>query len=63
MPDRSYSNLEGISDGIDASNVFIEAIDEKTTDERKNKLEKQLLEYCKYDTEAMVLIVNYLTAN
>jgi hypothetical protein len=55
-----YANLEGINQGMAASDGFLEAIDPNTTGERKAELEDQLLRYCRFDTEAMVEIVNHL---
>jgi hypothetical protein len=58
-PHMNYTELEGIAQGTAASEGFIEAIAAKTTPERRAELEKQLLRYCKFDTEAMVEIVRY----
>ena len=61
-PHMNYAELEGIHEGMAASDGFIEAIDPETTPERKAELEEQLLRYCKFDTEAMVEIVRYFTS-
>ena len=58
-PHMDYANLEGIKEGMAASDGYLEAIDPNTTDERKAELEEQLLRYCKFDTEAMVEIVRF----
>ena len=63
VPHMSYTNLEGINEGMAASNGYLEAIDPNTTPERKAELEQQLLQYCRFDTEAMVEIVQYLRMN
>ena len=55
----NYAELEGISQGMAASEGFVEAINPETTPERKAELEEQLLRYCRYDTEAMVEIVKF----
>jgi hypothetical protein len=60
-PHMDYSNLEGIYEGMGASDGYLEAIREDTTSERKAELEEQLLRYCKFDTEAMVEIVRFLS--
>jgi len=60
--DMDYAKLEGIKEGTGASEGFIEAIDPDVTPERKAALEQQLLRYCKFDTEAMVEIVRFFTA-
>ena len=58
-PHMNYAELEGINEGMAASDGFIEAIDPHTSPERKAELEEQLLLYCKFDTEAMVEIVRF----
>ena len=67
-PHMNYSELEGINEGMGASDGFLEAIAAKAaptegppTAERKAELEKQLLRYCRFDTEAMLEIVRYFT--
>ena len=60
-PHMNYSELEGINEGMGASDGFIEAIDPKTSPDRKAELEEQLLRYCKFDTEAMVEIVLFFS--
>jgi len=59
VPQMSYANLEGINEGVGASDGFLEAIDPETTAERKAALQQQLLRYCRFDTEAMVEIVRF----
>ena len=61
VPDRRYADLEGINEGMGASEGFIEAINPETTAERKGELEEQLLRYCCFDTEAMVEIIRYFS--
>jgi hypothetical protein len=58
-PHMDYAELDGIKEGMAASDGFIEAIAPGTTPERKAELEEQLLRYCKHDTEAMVEIVRF----
>lgn len=58
-PHMDYANLDGIKEGTGASEGFIEAIDPQTSADRKAELEEQLLRYCRFDTEAMVEIVNF----
>jgi Domain of unknown function(DUF2779) len=57
VPQMDYANLEGIKEGMAASEGYLEAIDPATSEERKAELAEQLLRYCKFDTEAMVEIV------
>jgi hypothetical protein len=58
-PQMNYAELEGIREGMGASEGFIEAISAETAPTRKAELEEQLLRYCKFDTEAMVEIVRF----
>jgi predicted RecB family nuclease len=60
-PKMDYAKLEGIKEGTAASDGFLEAINSETDAVRKVELEEQLLRYCKFDTEAMVEIVRFLT--
>jgi hypothetical protein len=55
-----YSELEGIQEGTAASEGYLEAINPDTSSERKAELSRQLLRYCKFDTEAMVLLLRFL---
>jgi len=58
-PEMDYAKLEGIAEGMGASDGFLEAINPGTDMLRKLELEEQLLRYCRFDTEAMVEIVRY----
>jgi hypothetical protein len=58
-PDMDYARLEGIQEGNAASAAYLEAIDPQTTPERKEEIRKELLKYCKHDTEAMVRLVQF----
>jgi len=51
---------EEIQEGTAASEAFLEAIHPDTTEERKAFLRERMLEYCKFDTEAMVRLVRFL---
>jgi predicted RecB family nuclease len=62
-PHMNYADLEGIKEGNAASNGFIEAISPDTDLIHKTELEDQLLRYCKFDTEAMVEIVNFFVGD
>ena len=61
VPEMSYAGLEGINEGMGASDGFLEAMNPDTDAARKAELEEQLLRYCKFDTEAMVEIVRFFT--
>ncbi len=58
--DMQYSELEGIQEGTGASEGYLEAIDAATSADRQAELKRQLLRYCKFDTEAMVRLVRFL---
>ena len=58
-PDLDYKALDEVSEGLGAQKAYVEAIDPKTTLERKEQLRKRLLEYCKYDSLSMVRLVEY----
>jgi predicted RecB family nuclease len=58
-PHMNYAELEGINEGMAASEGFIEAIAAEAAPTRRAELEEQLLRYCKFDTEAMVEIVRF----
>jgi len=58
-PDMDYAELEGIQEGTQASAAYLEAINTETSTERKEEIRKNLLKYCKHDTEAMVRLVHF----
>jgi hypothetical protein len=63
VPGMDHADLEGINEGMAASNGYLEAVSPDVTDERKAELEDQLLRYCRFDTEAMVALVEFLRKN
>ena len=56
VPDLSHDALDGVQDGGMAMDAFLEAIHKDTPPARKLKIERELLEYCRLDTFAMVRI-------
>jgi hypothetical protein len=60
-PDLSYGNLDGVQDGGMATDAYLEAIAEITTEERKAEIEQQLLKYCELDTFAMVRLWQFFS--
>lgn len=54
FPEKDYHNLDGVQNGTDAMNVFPRLKDYPP--EEAQKIREQLLEYCKRDTEAMVVL-------
>lgn len=59
-PELNYHNLEGIQKGTDAMTIFPLLTTDNYTTEEIEKTRKQLLEYCKLDTYAMVKIFHKL---
>lgn len=55
VPDMDYEKL-AIQEGNQASFEFLRMIDPSTTPEEKQRIKQELLEYCGYDTLAMVKI-------
>ncbi len=62
-PDMDYANLEGIAEGTQASNAYLEAIQAEADPEQAEQTRKQLLNYCKHDTLAMVRLVAFFQAH
>lgn len=60
-PDMQYGELQGIQDGMEASEGYLEAIDPATPSARRAELERQLRRYCRFDTEGMVRLAHFLS--
>ncbi|MDN3987946.1 DUF2779 domain-containing protein [Zwartia vadi] len=60
-PDLNYDKLDGVQDGSMAMRAFVEAIAIQTTPARKAEIERELLDYCKLDTYAMVRLWSAFT--
>ncbi len=58
-PEMDYARLEGIHEGTEAANAYLEAIRPETAAARKAQIRADLLKYCKHDTEAMVRLVHF----
>ena len=58
VPQLSYKNL-AIQDGLQGMGQYFQLLKEKNEDKR-NKIKKNLLDYCKLDTLAMVEIIKVL---
>jgi len=58
-PDMDYAQLEGIQEGTGASLAYLEAIHPDTGADKREEIRKNLLKYCKHDTEAMVRLVAF----
>ena len=60
-PNLHYDKLDGVQDGSMAMSAFVEAIASETTPARQAEIERQLLDYCKLDTCAMVRLWSAFT--
>ena len=60
-PNLNYSDLGEIQDGSAAESAYQECIEPDTTQQRRKSLSADLLEYCKRDTEALVVLVRFLS--
>ena len=58
-PDMDYGLLEGVHVGTEASAAYLRAIDPGTPEERREEIRRELLQYCRHDTEAMVRLVDF----
>lgn len=61
VPDLNYSDLLDVQDGMMAQQAYLEIINVKTTQERKNSLINSLWKYCEMDTFAMVKLMQNLS--
>ena len=55
-----YAGLGEVQDGVGAQLAFVEAISPSTPNTRKKQRQRDLLAYCKRDTEAMVRLTQFL---
>ena len=60
-PDVRYEDLDEVQEGGAAQTAYLELIDPGTSQERKDDLRRQLLEYCGLDTLALLRVVAELT--
>jgi hypothetical protein len=58
-PDLDYSSNEEVQNGTAAQMAYLEVIDSGTDGTRKHELSRQMLEYCKLDTLAVVRLVKF----
>jgi hypothetical protein len=59
-PDLNYKLLENVHNGTEAQAAFMKASNPLTDTTTRQKLEQDMLAYCKLDTLAMVKLVHYL---
>ena len=62
-PELDYSSLADVRSGTDAQAGYLEAIHPGTAEERRSALRAALLDYCRRDTEAMMVVLDRLTAS
>jgi hypothetical protein len=60
-PDLRYDELDGVQDGGMAMTAYREAVHPDTAGARKAQIERELLDYCRRDTEAMVRVWKHFT--
>jgi hypothetical protein len=59
-PDLDYAALGEVRDGTAAQVAYVEAIDPQTSENRREALVKDLLDYCRLDTLALVRLAWFL---
>lgn len=59
-PDMNYGSLGSVQEGAGASEAFLEIIDPDTTEARRLELRQDLLQYCAFDTLALVRLAEFL---
>lgn len=62
-PELDYATLEGARSGVEAQELYLEALDPSTTPARHERVRHELLAYCERDTLAMVVLLERLCAN
>lgn len=60
VPDLNYDHLDGINEGLAASNAYGVMTDPRTPAAERDRLAHELREYCKLDTLAMVRVAQRL---
>jgi len=59
-PDLDYAALGEVRDGTAAQVAYVEAIDAETPESRREALVRDLLDYCRLDTLALVRLAWFL---
>jgi len=62
-PDMAYETLEGVQEGTQASNAYLEGIQPGTAPDRKANIERELRLYCRHDTLAMLRLAQFFAAH
>jgi hypothetical protein len=58
VPELRYSDLGEVQDGLMAQNAYFEILNGQLSEDEREALSLDMLEYCKLDTYAMLAIVN-----
>jgi hypothetical protein len=58
VPELRYSDLGEVQDGLMAQSTYLELIAGKLSAKKRDSLNKDMLEYCKLDTYAMLAIID-----
>jgi len=62
-PEMDYAALQGVHEGSEASAAFLEALRRTTPGERREEIRRDLLTYCRHDTEAMIRLVHFFASS
>jgi hypothetical protein len=62
-PDLDYTALAEVQDGLMAQTAYLEAIDAQTSQDRRETLRRAMLEYCAYDTRALVRLAHFFSGD
>ena len=62
VPDLRYSELGEVQNGLMAQSAYFEMINGALSEGEKHRLHRDMLEYCKLDTYAMLAIVDAVCA-
>lgn len=63
VPGMRYENLGEIHEGRGAERAYLEAISAATSPTRRKEIRRALLTYCRFDTEAMVRLVQAFSSD
>ncbi len=58
-PELDYENLPGVKEGTEASGAYLAAIRPETGEDERERIGKELLDYCRADTLAMVRLAEF----
>jgi predicted RecB family nuclease len=62
-PELDYGALDEVQDGLMAQTAYLEAIDPQTASDRREALRRKMLDYCAYDTLALVRVAHFLAGD